>query len=80
MSKLSKGYFATLKGKKVTFLITKSLADVKVKLVSIGGDYKFKKTTNSSFSKETIKVQIVTSGEDVKLQESSSGDFEVYFK
>ena len=80
MSKLSKGYLASLKGKKVTFIVTKSSPDLKIKLVSSGGDYKFKKTTSSSFSKENIKVQVVTSGEDVKLQESSFGDFEVYFK
>ena len=80
MSKLSKGYLATLKGKKVTLEIVKSFPDLKIKLVSIGGDYKFRKSKNSSFSKETIKVQIVNIGEDVKLQEATFGDFEAYFK
>ncbi len=78
---LSKGYLATLKGRKVTFQVVNSFPDIKVQFVDSFPDYKVKVSTNPSFCTETIKIQIVTSFPDVKLQKVSSfGDFEVYFK
>ena len=77
---LSKGYLATLKGKKVTFKVVNSFPDIKVQFVDSFPDYKITVSSNSWFSKETIKIQVVTSFPDVKLQKVSSfGDFEVYF-
>ena len=71
MSKLSKGYFATLKGKKVTFK--------KVEFVDRSPDYEVKIADRESSSKETIKVEIVERFGDVKLKTvDHSPDFEVY--
>lgn len=42
MSKLSKGYFATLKGKKVTFKRVKFGGDIKVEFVDRSPDYEVK--------------------------------------
>ena len=78
-SKLSKGYFATLKGKKVTFKVVNSFPDIKVQFVEAFGDYKVQVSNSMSFSKETIKIQVVTSFPDVKLQKVKAfGDFEIF--
>ena len=58
-SKLSKGYFATLKGKKVIFKVVNSFPDIKVQFVDNFGDYKVKILNSKSSIKETIKIQIV---------------------
>jgi len=78
---LSKGYLATLKGKKVTFQVVNSFPDLKVQFVDNFGDYKIEIENSPSFSKETIKIQVVTSFPDVKLQKVRSfGDFKVFMK
>ncbi|PHI10491.1 hypothetical protein KSU03_00885 [Fusobacterium polymorphum] len=78
-SKLSKGYFATLKGKKVTFKVVNSFPDIKVQFVEAFGDYKVQVSNSKSFSKETIKIQVVTSFPDVKLQKVKAfRDFEIF--
>ncbi len=77
----SKGYLATLKGKKVKFKVVNSFPDLKVQFVASFGDYKVKVSNNSSFANETIKIQVVNSFPDVKLQKVTSfGDFEAYFE
>ena len=68
MSKLNKGYFATLKGKKVIFEVVKYSPDIIVEFVDRRGDYKVKIDNNKFSAKETIKVQIVTSRGDIKLE------------
>lgn len=79
MSKLSKGYFATLKGKKVTFKRVKYGGDIKVEFVDRSPDYEVKIADRESSSKETIKVEIVERFGDVKLKTvDRSSDFEVY--
>lgn len=81
MSKFTKGYFATLKGKKITFQVVKSFGDVKVQFVQHFADYKVKISNNPSFSTETIKIEVVDHFPDVKLEKVSSfGDFEAYIK
>ena len=40
MSRLSKGYFATLKGKTVTLEVVPHFGDIKVEFVDHFGDYK----------------------------------------
>lgn len=78
---LSKGYLATLKGKKVTFKVVNSFPDLKVQFVDAFGDYKVKVSNTNAFSKETIKIQVVSSFPDVKLQKVNSfGDFEAYIE
>ena len=73
MSKLSKGYFATLKGKKVTFKRVKYGGDIKVEFVDRSPE------DRESSSEETIKVEIVERFGDVKLKTvDRSPDFEVY--
>ena len=80
-SKLSKGYFATLKGKKVTFKVVNSFPDIKVQFVEAFGDYKVQVSNSKSFSKETIKIQIVNSFPDVKFQKTNShADFEAFIE
>ena len=79
MSKLSKGYFATLKVKKVTFKRVKFGGDIKVEFVDRSPDYEVKIADRESSSKETIKVEIVERFGDVKLKTvDHSPDFEVY--
>lgn len=79
MPKLSKGYFATLKGKKVTFKRVKFGGDIKVEFVDRSPDYEVKIADRESSSKETIKVEIVERFGDVKLKTvDRSPDFEVY--
>ncbi len=79
MSKLSKGYLATLKGKKVIFKVVKSNPDLKVQFVDKFPDYKVKILNKKSFAKETITIQIVDRSPDVKLQRVDNfADFEVF--
>ncbi len=81
MSKLSKGYFATLKGKKVVFEVVRSFGDIKVKFVEHFGDYKVQIDNSPSFSTETIKIEVVEHFEDVRLQKVDHfGDFKAYIK
>ena len=47
MSKLSKGYFATLKGKKVTFKRVKFGGDIKVEFVDCSPDRKSTRLNSS---------------------------------
>ena len=80
-SKLSKGYFATLKGKKVIFKVVNSFPDIKVQFVDNFGDYKVKILNSKSSIKETIKIQIVNSFSDVKFQKTNShADFEAFIE
>ena len=51
----SKGYLATLKGKKVKFKVVNSFPDLKVQFVTAFGDYRVKVSNSSSFANETIK-------------------------
>ncbi len=81
MSKYSKGYFATLKGKTVTFEVVRALGDIKVEFVDHFGDYKVEISNSPSFSSETIKIEVVDHFGDVKLEKVSHfGDFKAYIK
>ncbi len=76
---LSKGYLATLKGKKVTFKVVNSFPDLKVQFVDSFGDYKVEIENNNAFSQEIIKIQVVSAFPDVKLQKVKAfGDFKAY--
>lgn len=81
MGKLSKGYFATLKGKKVIFEVVKYSPDITVEFVEKRGDYKVKIDSSKSFAKETIKIQVVEKRGDVTLEKVDRGeDFEIFIK
>lgn len=76
---LSKNYFKTLKGKKVTFKVVNHFGDIKVKFDDTFADYKVKIVNSDSFSDEIIKVEIVEHFPDVILRKVSwNEDFEVY--
>lgn len=78
---LSKGYFATLKGKKVRFQVVSYNGDIKVQFVNSYPDFKVKVASSPSFATETIRIQVVDHFPDVKLQKVTSfGDFEAYFQ
>ena len=81
MSRISKGYFATLKGKKVTFKRVKYGGDIKVEFVDRSPDYEVKIADRNSSSRKTIKVEIVERNGDVKLKRvDRASDFEVYIE
>ncbi len=77
---ISKGYLATLKGKKVTFKVVQAFPDLKVQFVDAFGDYKVEVENHNAWSCETIKIQVVSAFPDVKLQKVKAfGGFKVYF-
>lgn len=81
MAKLSKGYLAIFKGKKVIFKIVKSNPDLKVQFVDRFPDYKVKILDRKSFCKEVIKIQVVDRLPDVKLQRVNSfADFDIFIE
>lgn len=79
--RLTKGYLATLKGKKICFKIVNYDPDLKVQFVDYSPDYKVKIGSPFLSVTETIKIQVVTSSPDVKLQKvTNGGDFEAKFQ
>ena len=78
---LSKGYIATLKGKKVRFQVVSYNGDIKVQFVNSCPDFNVKVAPSPSCITETIRIQVVDHSADVKLQKvTTSGDFEAYFQ
>lgn len=58
MSKLSKGYFMTLKGKKVTFKRVKYGGDIKVEFVDRSPDYEVKIADRNLHLRKLLRLRL----------------------